>query len=156
MSLNELDNNTFVQTLLCSLQVRLKSGPTEEQPPVGVAAPHCILAPHHVRERSSITSSGFPKFWTPHPLHHRDHRRSGPPTPLNWWCNTWMSVIGKNVQFCKESTIQFAGWPDESAKNTTIYSPFRTWSELSNNRFYKFQFVLMYNLTFIRNIIRSG
>ena len=67
MSLNELDNNTFVQTLLCSLQVRLKSGPTEEQPPVGVAAPHCIVAPHHVRERSSITSSGFPKFWTPPP-----------------------------------------------------------------------------------------
>ena len=111
----------------------------------------------HLRERSSNTSSGFAQFFTPHPpKNHRDHQRPWPPTPLNCWQNTWMSVTSKNVQFCKESTIWFAGWPDESAKNTTIYSPFRTWSELSNNRIYKFQFVLMYNVTFIRNIIRSG
>ena len=56
----------------------------------------------------------------------------------------------------KEITIRFAGWPDESATVRTIYSPSRTWSGLSNNRFYKFQFVLLYNITYIRNIIRSG
>ena len=102
---------------------------------------------------SSIISSGFPKFWTPDPPPASSRSLKALTPPLNWWCNTWMSVTGKNVQFCKESTIRFASWPDESAKNTTIYSQFRTWSELSNNRLYKFQFVLMYNLTFIRKII---
>ena len=30
---------------------------------------------YKIREHSNITSSGFPKFFTPTPLHHRDHRR---------------------------------------------------------------------------------
>ena len=44
-----------------------------------------------LREHSSITSSGFHTFWTPH--HSPESSRSSQVfTPLNWWCNTWMRV----------------------------------------------------------------
>ena len=40
-----------------------------------------------VREHSSITSAGFPKFWTPPPCVSKISTGLGP--PLICWCNTW-------------------------------------------------------------------
>ena len=57
--------------------------------------------------------------------------------------------------FAQKALFRSAGWPDGSAKNRTIYCPFGTWSKLSNKRFYKFPFVPLQNVTFIRNIISS-
>ena len=42
----------------------------------------------HKNNNTSITSSGFQKFWTP-PESSRSSQVLTLHPPLNWWCNTW-------------------------------------------------------------------
>ena len=68
---------------------------------------------HQVREHSSITSSGIPKFCPP-PCVIKIIEGLDPPPPLIRWRNTWMRVAGEKSN---SVLLLIAGWPDRSAEN---------------------------------------
>ena len=111
-----------------------------------------VLFFNDIRERSSITSSGFPKSWTPPPVSSRSSKALTHHPLLIRWRNTWMRVAGEKSN---SALLLIAGWPDRSAKNQVTYTAHLRLSTAIKGAII-LKFVLANRVTIKIHVMRSG